>query len=78
MLDWLYKNRLGLVIMFAIMFAILFLHGCCSSNDSGRLKESYYDMYVFVDPDTGVNYLVRYNYGITPRLNPDGSLYITK
>jgi hypothetical protein len=77
MLDWLYKNRLGLVIMFAIMFAILFLHGC-SSNDFVRIIENNNEIQVYVDPDTGINYLVGYKYGITPRLNPDGSLYITK
>lgn len=37
--------------------------------------------YVYVDPDTGVNYIVFAGIqkgGITPRYNPNGSLFITE
>lgn len=34
-------------------------------------------MYAFKDPETGVWYIMTTKGGITPRLNSDGSLYIT-
>lgn len=37
-------------------------------------------LYKYRDPKTGVNYIVyrsTYGGGITPRYNPDGSLYVT-
>lgn len=37
------------------------------------------NIYDYVDPDTGVHYLVYCGYrkgGITPRLNPDGSIMV--
>lgn len=37
------------------------------------------DVYDYVDPDTGVHYLVYFGYrkgGITARLNPDGSVMV--
>lgn len=39
------------------------------------------NVYDYVDPGTGVHYLIFYGYrkgGITPRLNPDGSIMIEK
>lgn len=39
------------------------------------------NVYDYVDLDTGVHYLIFYGYrrgGITPRLNPDGSIMIEK
>ena len=39
------------------------------------------DVYDYIDPDTGVHYLVYCGYrkgGITTRLNPDGSIMIEK
>jgi hypothetical protein len=39
-----------------------------------------YSSYIIIDNETGINYLVIDNYdgvAITPRLNPDWSIYIT-
>lgn len=61
---------------------------CCggSMNVSAARKAEQYRVYstdyvhVWVDPQTGVNYFVRFGSrsgGITPRYNADGSLYVT-
>ena len=50
-------------------------------------SNGHYNTYCVVDDDTGVNYVVvstgtsgygEYSIAITPRLNADGSLYVTK
>lgn len=33
-------------------------------------------VYVFIDPDTGAEYLVTEDGGITPRMDEDGQLYL--
>jgi len=54
-----------------------------STNYSGSI-ENYGDdsrFYVYIDPDTGVNYIVFVGIqkgGITPRYNPNGSLFTTE
>lgn len=54
-----------------------------STTYSGSI-ENYGDdsrFYVYVDPDTGVNYIVFVGIqkgGITPRYNPNGSLFVTE
>lgn len=49
---------------------------CESSN------KHYHDVFTIVDNDTGVNYIAIASYhkaiSITPRLNADGSLYVSK
>lgn len=81
-------------IMCVICIISVFFLGACSAtvvnaeqsnplkiwkhNDNGR-----YSTLCVVDENTGVNYVVvanNYNYdvAITPRLNTDGTLYITK
>lgn len=62
--------------------------GCASNTDNKndiQLEKIYADfqnyVYVLVDKNTGVNYLVYngvYKGGIAPRYNTDGSLYVTK
>ena len=34
-------------------------------------------MHEYVDPDTGVHYWVQEDVGMTPRLNPDGTIMVT-
>lgn len=36
-----------------------------------------YRLTIFIDPETGVNYIRSGYDGITPRYNADGSLYVT-
>lgn len=47
----------------------------------GELNTSYYTTFVVVDEVTSVNYVViallDHSVSITPRLNADGSLYVT-
>lgn len=69
---------------------ILALSGCnTDSHESTDNKElavmRYGDVYDFVNPDTGVHYLIydrTTGYagkgGITPRLNADGSIMVTE
>lgn len=48
-------------------------------SDNGSTVEIYNsDIYEFVDPETGVHYLRSVRYGITPRLNSDGTVMITE
>lgn len=69
--------------------ALMFLLGACggatisSAANNPRSIEQYSPNYV-VDEATGVNYIVislkgycEYTIAITPRLNADGSLYVT-
>ena len=64
------------------VFAILcvFLVGC-NSDMKGVNGGDNDSVKVFVDPDTGVNYLVYscgYQGGITVRYNEDGSIMVTE
>lgn len=56
-----------------------------STSSNETLKEVFGNtttcVYTFVDEETGVNYIIYSGYykgGITPRLNADGSLYISE
>ena len=61
-----------------LLFAIMLLSACGSMQDhvagTGRITISFY-----TDPTTKVQYILyhsHYGAAITPRLNPDGTLYI--
>lgn len=76
------------VLVVAILFS---LAGCSSregvkTSNSGTTSKIYNDdIYEFVDPDTGIHYWI-YSHkagyggmgGMTPRLNPDGSVMCDK
>lgn len=53
-------------------------------NENTSYEDVYWKTWLVVDRDTGVNYIIastnRFDGGIaiTPRLNKDGSLYISK
>ena len=58
----------------------------CTTNDMEALPKDlpkddvFSDVYSYVDPETGVNYLIYNDYhaaGITVRLNADGTPYVT-
>lgn len=77
-------------ILVALMCVVLFIGGVigCAINteasNRGKLQReiSEFCTGIFVDPETGVNYIVYEGYtgrgGITPRYNADGSLYVTE
>lgn len=76
------------VLIVAILFSLI---GCSSpegvkTSNSGETSKIYNDdIYEFVDPDTGIHYWI-YSHkagyggmgGMTPRLNPDGSVMCDK
>lgn len=67
---------------FIAIFAILcmFLVGCSSDLEHIDGNDTNY-VVVYVDPETGVNYLVfqkGYRGGITVRYNADGSIMVTE
>lgn len=72
-----------------VLFAIIaFSVSGCESSDGGvaletEMEETYIseNVNVFVDPETGVNYLIYDGYktgGMSPRYNADGGLYVTE
>lgn len=83
------KKRILLVVF---SLALVFVLAGCSLDDlqgtsQRNVMTNLYnsDVYDYVDPETGVHYLIyshkSYNAGmggITPRLNPDGSIMVEK
>lgn len=81
------KKRI-LIVVFSLVLVYL-LVGCSLDNlqetPQKNVAMNFYnsDVYDYVDPETGVHYLIyshkSYNAGmggITPRLNPDGSIMV--
>lgn len=81
------KKRI-LLVVFSLVLVYL-LVGCSLDNlqetPQRNVVTNFYnsDVYDYVDPETGVHYLIyshkSYNAGmggITPRLNPDGSIMV--
>lgn len=84
------KKFLTLLLCICICFALVGCnvpHGTQTSNEGSTSKINNDDIYEFVDPDTGVHYWI-YSHktktgyggmgGMTPRLNSDGTVMITK
>lgn len=81
------KKLLALGMTICIVFGMTGcgISGVQSSNSGDTTKIYNSDIYEFVDPDTGVHYWV-YSHktgyggmgGMTPRLNSDGTVMITK
>lgn len=69
-----------------LLISVLFMLGCVitfqqSSNDVNQYTT--YLVFVYVDNDTGINYLIFFEHlgyagmsGICPRYNVDGTLYV--
>lgn len=59
--------------------ALIFGVGC-ADNETNNIETAYpldaSSIYVYVDKETGVNYLLHTSGGICPRYNADGSLYV--
>lgn len=81
-------RRKNLILVMVSIISVLCLVGCGelesepvdreTVNDDGHLDDS---MNVYVDPDTGVNYLVFDGYyagGMTVRYNADGTVMVTE
>lgn len=89
------NRKKKLIFGVTLWLSVVILSGCVPTNTSsmttvpsnttysGSIEEYRYDdsFYIYVDPDTGVNYIVYVGMkkgGITPRYNPNGSLFVTK
>lgn len=87
-------NDMRKIILFALLCLCVNMTGCSDDSiadkseydireiSGGQFKYCFYD---FVDKDTGVHYIVYNNSGyyggaggITPRLNTDGTVMVTK
>lgn len=79
---------LAFVLVISILCVVLLAHirEQVPANDTEAKRNvlEYRDdkaVFVYVDPDTGVNYLVYYGSngrgGITERLNPDGTPFVS-
>jgi hypothetical protein len=71
-------KKIFLILMALILTILLFAFSGCESDVSGvgKLNDSYID--IWVDEETGVQYVVYAGFkqgGITPRLNADGTPY---
>lgn len=77
------KKILATLLVFGL--AATTLVGCSNPTDNNIEKIYNSDIYEFIDPDTGVHYWI-YSHkegyggmgGMTPRLNPDGTVMITE
>lgn len=61
-----------IAIVLVMLIGIIFV-GCNAIEFDGNIE-----VFIYKDSKTGVNYLCKNGGGITPRLNPDGSLYVTE
>lgn len=71
------------IISLILVIAIMLLVGCVETTEA-RTKtyymQDYGECYIYVDKETGVNYIVFNDYnkgGITVRLNADGTPYVS-
>lgn len=77
-----YMKRICLIICMCLNISVI-LCGCSenTSNEIEEFSEQYQEkVYVYIDPETRVNYLIYdgyYKSGITVRYNQDGSIMVT-
>lgn len=77
-----YMKRICLIICMCLSLSVI-LCGCSenTSNEIEEFSENYEErVYVYIDPETRVNYLIYNGYyksGITVRYNQDGSIMVT-
>ncbi len=68
------------IFLMALILAVLLLAFLgCESEDSGTENLSDSFIYIWIDEETGVHYVIFQGFrkgGITPRLNADGTLYV--
>ena len=73
---------------FILLFIVvtIFIFSGCGEIKFTEGEEDYYIrdykygkyVYTYIDPETGVNYFIRSNGGITLRVNADGTPYVTE
>ena len=71
------KKVIGIVLILAICFGMT---GCINQENTswyGILNDGSCFVYTFKDEETGVWYIST-SEGITPRLNADGTLYVSE
>ena len=73
------------IISLILVIAIALLVACAETTEADTQTEYMQDYYcdIYVDEETGVNYIIYNNYhcdngGITVRLNADGTPYISE
>ena len=64
------------IIAVILLIVICIMATGCDHVSNG--ESSGFNVFLYVDPVTGVNYVHSSQGGITPRLNPDGSLYVSE
>lgn len=78
------KKVIGLILVLAICFG---LTGCVEGDKVENTYKTEYSIllddgtcfvYTFKDEETGVWYISTYRGGSTPRLNADGTLYVSE
>ena len=79
-----FSNVRRLIGIFCFVVCLCFLTACSSDQDQnqGTVQSAYdsHKMHIYVDPETGVNYLVYESYrrgGVSVRYNADGTLYVS-
>ena len=70
------------IISLILVIAIILLVGCAETTEADTQIDYIQDgnSYIYVDKETGVNYIVYsayYKAGITVRLNADGTPYVS-
>ncbi len=89
MFDRIFYGFLGVFTILLLLVLVVTFGGSMDNQETTQEITSFSDLgcnddvYDYVDPDTGVHYLIythkAYNAGmggITPRLNPDGSIMV--
>ena len=77
---------IAVLLGLGVLGGILAVEADAAHNNAGEMitiySDAYYVVSALVDGETGVNYMVVLRRGetatVTPRLNADGSLYVTK
>ena len=72
------------IVSLILVIAVMLLVACAETTEADTQTEYIQDVYnyyeIIVDKETGVNYIVhdcKYEYGITVRLNTDGTPYVS-
>ena len=86
------KKRIGIVILCALLILSFCVSGCVLASETSTNENPFlltpfapfvlsgdrYGINVYVDPITGINYLLHSTHGICPRYNVDGTLFVSE
>jgi len=89
------KKRIGIVILCALLILSFCVSGCVLASETSTNENPFlltpfapfvlsgdrYGINVYVDPVTGINYMLfinPYKGGICPRYNVDGTLFVSE